>query len=222
MTLSISDVYKPSCKRGPKTTAAPHHHNNHHKQQQQQQQRRRRATVDTPCLTRPYTKPRMERRPSLPLKSVQFSELSEVRVFENPRIVTKWYTGQDHQRFKRERISDVVSFRQRSSRSPGGRQDNGNANSNNKSSGQQQATPPSSGSCCPVGLEQLLSTKGMLEAHSSRKLVIQSVLIEQNRQRTFGYRDPDSIAFLSLKLSANAFEGAQKRGKFQEMAKFME
>mmetsp|Transcript_2257 Transcript_2257/g.4936 ORF Transcript_2257/g.4936 Transcript_2257/m.4936 type:complete len:164 (+) Transcript_2257:829-1320(+) len=163
----------------------------------------------------------MERRPSLPLKSVQFSAFSEVRVFENPRVVTKWYTGQDHQRFKRERISDVVSFRQRSSRSRGGRQDNGNANSNNNC-GQQQATPPSSGSCCPVGLEQLLSTKGMLEAHSSRKLVIQSVLIEQNRQRTFGYRDPDSIAFLSLKLSANAFEGAQKRGKFQEMAKFME
>lgn len=178
MVLSFSDVY--NLKRESKT---PH----------------RRATVDAPCLTRP--KPRVERRRSLPLKkSVQFSGMSEVCVFE-PCPSKEWYTGEDHERFKRERISDVVSFRERSRR---------------------QSANPASGSCCPVGLEQLLSTKGMLEAHSNRKIVIKSVLIEQNRQRTFGFRDPHQIAILSVRLSTEAFKGAQKRGKFQEMAKFME
>ena len=73
----------------------------------------------------------------------------------------------------------------------------------------------------PVGLEQRISTKGLLEAHSNRKIVIQSVLSEQHRQRSFGFQDPNQIAILSVQLSAEAFEGAQKRGKFQEMAKFV-
>mmetsp|Transcript_14623 Transcript_14623/g.31807 ORF Transcript_14623/g.31807 Transcript_14623/m.31807 type:complete len:184 (-) Transcript_14623:184-735(-) len=183
MALSISDAYKP--KRESKTP-------------------RRRATVDTPCLGLARPKQKMQRRLSLPLKkSVQFSELSEVCVFE-PSPTKRWYSDEDHHRFKRERISDVVSFREQSRQNMGA-----------------SINPPSASPCCPVGLEQLLSTEGMLEAHSNRKTVIQSVLREQNRQKFFGVQDPVKMAFLSFRLSAEALEGAQKRGKFQEMAKFV-
>lgn len=179
MALSISDAYRP------KRVSKKAH---------------RRATVDTPCLARP--KQKLVRRFSLPLKSVQFSEMSEVFVFE-PSTVKRWYTCEDHQRMKRERVSDVVSFRVQARQ-------------------KKSARPESAGACCPVGLEQLLSTKAMYEAHSNRKIVIHSVLQEQNLQRSFGYQNPDKIALLSYKLSAQAFAGAQKRGKFQEMAKFIE
>jgi len=133
-------------------------------------------------------------------KSVQFSELSEVCVFDQLLPSEKWYTGEDHQRFKRQRVEDVVFIRNRG----------------------QQVADPTSLECCPVGLEQFLSNRGLIEASSNRRIVIQSVLIEQNRQRTFGFRDPDQIATVSVMLSADSFEGAQKRGKFQEMAKFMD
>mmetsp|Transcript_26857 Transcript_26857/g.45780 ORF Transcript_26857/g.45780 Transcript_26857/m.45780 type:complete len:190 (-) Transcript_26857:176-745(-) len=189
MEISISNVYRPKPKRESKKV-------------------HRRATIDTPYHSRP--KQVIQRRPSLPLKkSVQFSMRSEVCVFESSPT-KKWYTTQDHARFKRERISDVVSFRERS-------------RSREQGADRQSANPATgAGSCCPVGLEQLLSTRGMLQAHSNRKVVIQSVLIEQSRQRSYGIRDPDQIALLSVKLSEEAFEGAQKRGKFQEMAKFVE
>lgn len=191
MSPSISDAYAPKSKRVSKP--APH---------------RRRVTVDTPCLSRP--KPmarRVERRPSLPIKkSVSFSHMSEVCVFEPSPASEEWYTGRDHERFKRERLSDVVSFRERSRRQRQGG----------------SSAPSSPGSCCPVGLEQLLSQRAMLEAHSGRKIVIRSVLVEQSRQRTCGVRDPDQIAFLSIRLSSYALEGALKRGKFQEMAKYVE
>jgi hypothetical protein len=152
--------------------------------------------------------PRNHRRLSLPArKAVQFSELSEVCVVEH-NASERWYTGEDHQRFKRERLSDVVAFREQSSR---------------ESSANTPAQPAETSSVlrCPVGLEQLLSRKAMVEAHSQRKIVIRSVLLEQNRQRAYGLRDPDQIAYISVSLSSNAFDGAQKRGKFQEMAKFM-
>lgn len=187
MALSVNATYKSNRKRESKT---PH----------------RRATVDTTCLSRP--KPKHERRLSLQLKkNVQFSELSEVCVFDQPTPSKRWYTGEDHQRFKRERISDVVSFREQA---------------RSKSRNVAASPPAQEAQCCPVGLEQLLSTKGMLEAHSNRKVAIKSVLIEQYRQRSFGFRDPDQIAILSFRLSAEALEGAMKRGKFQEMAKFMD
>ena len=72
-----------------------------------------------------------------------------------------------------------------------------------------------------MGVEQLLSTKGAYEAAANRKQVIQSVLYEQNRQRLFGVYNPDQLAYLSVHMSAEALDGAVKRGKFQEMAKFI-
>lgn len=192
MALSITDAYKPKSKTP---------------------RRSRRATVDTPCglaTARASMKPRMERRLSLQTKAVQFSQTSEVCVFE-PSPTKRWYTGEDHKRMKRERVNDVVAFRDQARRGPAP-----------PSSSSAPSSPVSEGASCPVGLEQLLSTKAMVEAHSNRKIVIKSVLLEQNRQRTFGFRDPDQLAFISVKLTTSAFEGAQKRGKFQEMAKFME
>lgn len=159
-------------------------------------------------------KPQMQRRLSLQTKSVQFSNLSEVCVFE-PSPTKRWYTGEDHKRMKRERVNDVVAFRDQARRKDQGPPSSGPASS-------APSSPTSAGSSCPVGLEQLLSTKAMFEAHSNRKIVIKSVLLEQNRQRSFGFQDPDQIAFISVQLTTQAFEGAQKRGKFQEMAKFME
>ena len=160
--------------------------------------RRRRATIDTPTscmaqLGRP--KPNKPRRRA----SVEFSELSEVCVVE-PSSYKRWYNGEDQQRFKMERTVDVVSIREMSK--------------------QPMAYSAEEGeSSCPIGLEQLLSSRGMMATISTRKIVIKSVLLEQTRQRTFGLRDPHQIASVSERLSAEAFEGAQSRGKFQEMAK---
>lgn len=162
---------------------------------------RRRVTVDLPSFTRP-TRPLPKRRLSLEVKkTVQFSEMSEVCVFDAPSPTKIWYTGRSYERFKQERLADVMSFREFSKAKP---------------------ATPSFGSCCPVGLEQLLSSKGIAEAHSNRRIVIRSVLIEQQRQQAVGCNDPNQIALLSVKLSEEAFKGAQKRGKFQELAKFME
>lgn len=167
--------------------------------------RRRRATVDPSCLSRPRPGRTAERRSSLPLKkSVQFAERSELCLFElPPPSDARWYDGRDHQRFKRERKSDVASFRlrRRMRAFVDGQEDGGS---------------------CFVGLEQLLSSKVMMETQLARRNVIQSVLLEQNHQRAFGLWDPDRIAFVSGSLSAGAFEWAQKRGRFQEMAKCME
>ena len=196
----------------------------------------RRATIDvaSPSSQRPCIKPSIRRRLSLPplRKSVQFSQLSEVCVIKlQPKKI--WYTGEDHQRFKRERISDVVSFRLQSRQntttkpqaappaSTGGSASGDRSHGPSSPSPSGPANPATSGSSCPVGLEQLLSNQGMNEAHSARKTVIQQVLLEQHRQRCCGYQDPLSIAIVSVRLSATACEGAVKRGKFQEMAKFV-
>lgn len=203
MALSISDAYKPKS---------------------QTARRGRRATVDAPCglTARSNMKPEMKRRLSLQTR-VEFSHTSEVCVFERSPS-HHWYTGEDHKRMKRDRVIDVVAFRDQARRnSQGPSMPTSSSSSGGRSaSSSAPSSPASAGSSCPVGLEQLLSSKAMLEAHSNRKIVIKSVLFEQNRQRTFGFQDPDQIAFISVKLTTQAFEGAQKRGKFQEMAKFME
>jgi hypothetical protein len=79
----------------------------------------------------------------------------------------------------------------------------------------------SSSEDCPVGLEQLLSKGSSKESALRRKIVIQTVLIEQHRQRTIGYYDPDKIAKLTHSITVDSFLSAQKRGRFQEMAKFV-
>ena len=165
--------------------------------------RRRRATIDTPAsscmaqLNRP--KPNKPRRRA----SVEFSELSEVCVVE-PSSYKRWYNGEDQMRFKMERTVDVVSIREMSKQ---------------KNNAAMAYSAEERESSCPIGLEQLLSSRGMMATISTRKIVIKSVLLEQTRQRTFGLRDPHQIASVSERLSAEAFEGAQSRGKFQEMAK---
>lgn len=168
----------------------------------------RRATVDALCsLAGPKVK--MSHRPSLPLlgKSVQFSSRSEVIVVD-PSHSKTWYTYADHKRFRRERVPDVVSFREQSRQ-------------NKSSSARQQSKPSPTNLHCPVGLEQLLSARSVLECHSNRRAVTRSVLTKQDRQKRRGLRDPDGIAAASIGLSADAFESAQERGRFQEMTKFV-
>jgi len=199
MTLSISNAsYTP--KRNSKTlhrrASDPH----------------RRVTVDISSLSRPR-QPHPPRRRSLPeKKAVQFSSISEVCLVSPGGCASaSWYSGIDHQRFKRERISDVLSFRLQSRKmTPEGATSAGACHPG-----------PADDPCCPVGLEQLLSKGSSHEAHSRRRIVIQTVLLEQQRQRVFGCRDPDKIAFLYEKVTTDSFMGAQRRGKFQEMAKFV-
>ena len=159
---------------------------------------RRRCSICGPCAVRPIRK--SERRCSLPpsKKSVQFSEISEVCIVEMSSD-QKWYTGEDQLRFKRERASDLLSFSKLATKNSTSAID----------------------SLCPVGLEQFLSAKKLLAVKSSRKSVIKVVLLEQMRQRAFGFQDPDQIALLSTMESSEALIVAQKRAKFQEMAKFV-
>ena len=191
----------------------------------------RRVTVDIASLSR--TSPTLQelseltrpiRRHSLQEKKcVQFASMSSVCVVEQQSLASStWYNGLDQLRFNRERLSDVLSFRNQSRKKTSRDEDS--------ATGTYGATepchPPSSGSPeedprCPVGLEQLLSKGSSHEAQSRRRIVIQTVLLEQNRQRIFGYKDPDKIAFLYGEATADSFRGAQNRGKFQEMAKFV-
>mmetsp|Transcript_9495 Transcript_9495/g.20645 ORF Transcript_9495/g.20645 Transcript_9495/m.20645 type:complete len:189 (+) Transcript_9495:57-623(+) len=162
-----------------------------------------RVTIDTQWLARP--KSIMGRRRSSSSssscsssptkKSVHFSELSVCCVFE-PSSAAQWYSDEDQQRFKRERVWDVAFLRDLH---------------------ESQSANPASASICPVGVEQFLSQKGTLKAYSERKAVIRSVLIEQNRQKSLEFQDPDGIADLSVRLSTEAYERAQDRGKFQEI-----
>ncbi|KAL3816329.1 hypothetical protein ACHAXA_008400 [Cyclostephanos tholiformis] len=215
MTQSILNEYNP--KRNMKT---PHRRSsdNH-----------RRATVDNASLSRPpiphelsgLTRP-MRRHSLQEKKSVQFSSLSEVCLVEHhgPSFAySSWYNGLDQLRFKRERMSDVLSFRNKS-RKTTAQEDDSAASAASKGPCHPTTVRPES-PCCPVGLEQLLSKGSSHEAQSRRRIVIQTVLLEQHRQRIFGYKDPDKIAFLYERATADSLQGAQRRGKFQEMAKFV-
>jgi len=166
----------------------------------EQRPHRRRATVDASCLARP--RPRLVRRPSLPsLRSVRFSEFSQVCVFRGaaprPPAADRWYTRADHARFKRDRVAEVRAFR-------GERADD------------------AAEKRCPVGVEQFLSAAALLAAHGDKRRVLRGVLREQHRQRASGLRDPERLAHLAAALSQAAARGALRRGKFQEMAKFVE
>lgn len=162
---------------------------------------RRRATVD---VTSPRPVPRnscMKRRASLPvMRRIRFATTSEVCVFEAPSS-KKWYTNEDQRRFKRQRAIDAMSFRQQ--RAP------------EATMGPQNQKKQA----CPVGLEQMLSEEVMIQAMKSRKYVVRAVLHEQNRQKLYGLQDPDRIALLSFRFTAESLNEAVKRGKFQEIAK---
>lgn len=161
--------------------------------------RRRRVTVSGPCTLPPPQAEKPRRRSSLPiLKQVQFSDTSEVCMLDRQQITTTkdWYTLSDQETFKKERIFDLISLRMP----------------------KQKPRRPS----CPVGLEQFLSSKNRQETKDSRKTVIHVVLTEQNRQRALGVVDQDRLALLALSNTSNELTKAVKRGKFQEMARFIE
>lgn len=174
---------------------------------------RRRVTVD--CLSSTVDfhaqqhlgkMPRRRSDPSLAKKNVSFStEKSHVCVdrhsYDDLSTVEKWYSCDDQMRFKVDRTLDVHSFRKQAA-----------------SVAKKVATTDV---MCPVGIEQFLSVKGAEIAKSNRKHVIQTVLLEQTRQRAFGFRDPDQLAFLAEQASTESMKGAQKRGKFQEMSRFV-
>mmetsp|Transcript_29955 Transcript_29955/g.62774 ORF Transcript_29955/g.62774 Transcript_29955/m.62774 type:complete len:183 (-) Transcript_29955:165-713(-) len=162
----------------------------------------RRRSICGPCSYRPTLSSaiasKRRRRSSMPImkKSVQFAETSEVKVVKASGI--NWYTLQDQERFKRERIIDLLLVKKYAK------------------SGSSRVLET-----CPVGLEQFLSSKRVRDTKSNRREVIRLVLMEQWRQRTAGVNDPEQLARLSLMKSAEASVVAQKRGKFQEMAKKM-
>ena len=136
---------------------------------------------------------------------VQFSKLSVVHVVEPSYTKSSWYTADDYERFKKERTSDVVAIRLDHSRKKG--------------PPKKRITPTFEESICPIGIEQALSDRGILETLSSKKSVVKCVLLEQARQRTSGIQDPHQIASVSERLSEKVYERAQKRGKFQQMAR---
>ncbi|KAK1742460.1 hypothetical protein QTG54_007025 [Skeletonema marinoi] len=167
---------------------------------------RRRASVDGPS---PYVAQqplgRMPRRSSCPSlkKNVAFSEHSNIRIVQHSRddsAIEKWYSSDDHLKFKIDRTVEVRSFRK-----------------------QAEAAMKQVGaaSLCPVGIEQFLSSKSLESTKLNRRLIIKKVLLEQTRQRALGFRDPDQLASVAEQVSTESLKGAQKRGKFQEMSKFV-
>ena len=186
---------------------------------------RRRVTVDTPSFSRPLQCSRLPRRASLSSlsKNVQFSEMSEVCVIEKTSSTANdWYTIKDQRRFKKERLSDVVSFRREQRKMFNARRPSPSSAAS-ASSSTATTNPIQEVDACPVGIEHLLSTKGAIDAQKHKKNVIRSIIQEQNRQKMYnkGYCNPDAIAILSVQLTAQALDGAINRGKFQEMAKFV-
>lgn len=168
---------------------------------------RRRASVDGPgpcAVQRPLGRaPRRSSCPNLK-KNVAFSEHSNVRFVQHScddEAIEKWYSSDDHLRFKIDRTVDVHSFRRQAQ--------------------QEDMKHEPAESLCPVGIEQFLSTKSMECSKSNRRLVIKKVLLEQTRQRALGFRDPDQLAFVAEQVSMESLKGAQKRGKFQEMSRFV-
>ena len=133
-------------------------------------------------------------------KNVQFTSMSELFLFEHSPSKT-WYTEIEYQRFKQEVKVDIMSVRKRLRETT--------------------ERVPNIGSYCLVGIEQAASHQGMNVAVSFKKIVIQAVLLEQKRQRVLGYHDPDQIAVLSESLTAESCKEARKRGKFQELVKFV-
>lgn len=119
--------------------------------------------------------------------------------------IEKWYSSHDHLRFKIDRTIDVRLFRKQAEAAATG-------------AAMKEVV---AASLCPVGIEQFLSSEALECAKSNRRLVIKTVLLEQTRQRSFGFRDPDKLASAAEHISIESLKGAQKRGKFQEMSRFV-
>lgn len=69
---------------------------------------------------------------------------------------------------------------------------------------------------CPVGIEQHILTTALVESYLRRRIVIQSVILEQRRQRILGYCDPCQIASLAERFTADSCSNALLRGQYQE------
>ncbi len=164
--------------------------------------KRSRATIDnsdlgSSCLALRRA-PKPKKRQSLPpKKNVHFSSTSNLVFFENSPSSVTWYTNKDHQRFKREQKRDIMIFREqqllRSTASV--------------------VYPTDS---CSVGIEQHIVTTALAESYLCRRIVIQSVILEQTRQRILGYCDPCRIASLAERLTADSCSNALLRGQYQE------
>ena len=103
-----------------------------------------------------------------------------------------WCSVEDYQRFKMERILDVMQLRVQA---------------------REKISPTDS--CCPVGVEQLLSKTGLLKARSNRKAVIQQVLLEQYCQIISGY----NLRVLGSRIDCSCFRWAIGRcieGSYKE------
>lgn len=161
--------------------------------------KRSRTTIDnsdlgSACLTLRPTASKAKKRLSLPpRKSVQFSSISDLVLFEQSHSNVLWYTSQDQQRFKQEQKIDIKMFREHLN-----------------------SAVPSPTSSCPVGIEQHIFAPDMTEAYLFRKFVIQSVMFEQKRQRFLGYYDPAQIASLVERLTAESCANALMRGQYHE------
>jgi hypothetical protein len=148
----------------------------------------------------------LPRRSSCPnlKKNVSFSQPCHVSIDRhdhdnNLAAAEQWYSEEDNLRFKIDRTVDVRSFRKHAV----------------------VTKEVATSSLCPVGIEQFLSSKGAADVKLNRRLVIKTVLLEQTRQRALGFRDPDQLASLAAQVTTESMKFAQKRGKFQEMSKFV-
>jgi hypothetical protein len=164
--------------------------------------KRSRATIDNSDLGGSSLAlrraPKAKKRLSLPpKKSVHFSSTSNLVLFEHSPSSVAWYTIEDHRRFKREQKRDIMIFREQQ----------------RLRSNASVVTPPDS---CTVGIEQHILTTDLVESYLCRRIVIQSVILEQRRQRILGFCDPLQIASLAERLTADSSSNALLRGQYQE------
>jgi hypothetical protein len=167
--------------------------------------KRRRATIDNSSLgnsaglARPAQHVAKKRLSLPPRKTVHFSSMSDLVLFEehSPFNVT-WYTTKDQQQFKRDQKRDITIFRELQRK---------------RTATSAPVPPPDS---CPVGIEQHIFTPNLAQTYLSRRIVIRSVVLEQKRQKAFGYCNPGHIAALAEGLTAESCADALMRGKYQE------
>jgi hypothetical protein len=139
-------------------------------------------------------------------KVVRFSLMSDLYIFDYTPPSRTWYTDADYQGFKRDLKRDILSLRKRL---------------HDVSSEHTTASTAVGPHYCPVGIEQVSSTQDMIAADRLKFVSIQSVLVEQSRQRILGYHDPYRIASLYGRVTAESGERAFKRGKFHHLVKFV-
>ena len=165
----------------------------------------RRVSADNPFRAK-STSHRVPRRRSCSnlKKSVTFSEHSNIRFTDHRGdglFKEQWYSSNELLRFKIDRRLDVQSFRRQAQ--------------------EKSEVMHVAAALCPVGIEQFLSVKATENSKDQVRLVVRKVLLEQTRQQALGFRDPHQLAYVAEQISTDSLKGAQKRGKFQEMSRFV-